>query len=144
MIVLHLPLAGRSKREALRVGVVLSMHRVEQEPSFQNWSTKADLVWIALLILLLFGVAHFSDLERGMTAACSSGAIVVLTRFFACLWTRTWFWVLVALFVALHVFVVIYLPWAQNDYPAIVLMPFGIVDFGIMYVCVRVMERILE
>jgi hypothetical protein len=120
------------------------MDRTEQRPSFRNWSTKADIVWIALLILLLFGVAHYSDLERGMTAACSGGAIVVLTRFVAYLWARTWFWVLVALFAALHVFVVIYLPWARNDYPAIVLMPFGIVDFGIMYVCVRLVERILD
>ena len=113
-------------------------------PTFRNWSTKADFAWIALMILMMFGIANFWDLERGMTAACSGAAIIILTRFCAYLWGRFWFWVLIGLFVVLHVFVVIYLPWARNELPAAALMPLGFVDFGIMYLCVRMMRRLMQ
>lgn len=110
-------------------------------PTFQNFSTKTDLISIGLLGVLMFVVAYYSDLERGMTAACSGAAIEILARYCAYLWSRTWFWVLIGVFVALHVLVVIYVPWARNEYSALALMPIGIADFGIMFVCVRLVER---
>lgn len=116
----------------------------DQTPKLPALSAKTDFIATVCLLPVLFGVAYVSDMERGMTAACSVIAIELVIRAFSYLRTKTWFWLVIGLFVVSHVLIVIYLPWAKNNYSAIVLLPIGLVDFGIMYFIVRITERVLR
>lgn len=115
----------------------------EQRPNFRNLGSKGDLISILALVPIIFLFGYFNQLERGMTAACSLYAVIVLVRVLWYLRLRIWFWILIGVFIAAHILIVVYAPWARNDYPAFVLLPFGIVDFGVMYASTRLAQQFL-
>lgn len=117
------------------------MRDEEQRPNFRNLGSKGDLISILALVPIIFLFGYFDQLERGMTAACSLYAIIVLVRVLWYLRSRIWFWILIGLFTAAHILIIVYAPWARNDYPAFVLLPFGIVDFGVMYAMTRLAQQ---
>ena len=68
--------------------------------------------------------------------------IVVWTRWD--LKTYAWFWATLAILVSLHVPLIQYVPWTNTSYPGVVLLPFGLLDFAIMYGCIKVAEKLMK
>lgn len=59
---------------------------------------------------------------------------------------RLWFWVMVAVLTALHVLLVLYIPW-PTVYTTIggpAFVPFGLLDFGIFLGCMKLTEKVME
>ena len=57
-----------------------------------------------------------------------------------------WFWVMVAVLTALHVLLVLYIPW-PNVYTTIggpAFVPFGLLDFGIFLGCMKLVEKLMS
>lgn len=112
----------------------------EKRRSFDSITSR----WGALVGLccspLFFVFAYFGDPGRGMAAMISSGLIVVLVKYFWDLRNRVWFWITIAFIVGLHVALVLLIPWPDNDYRGIQLLPFALLDFGIVYGIIRLVE----
>ncbi len=86
------------------------------------------------------------DPGRALAAWLFTGALVLSIRFF---WGRRghlWFWVMVAVLTVLHVLLIIYVPWpgVHTTIGGPALVPFGLLDVGIMCGCFKLVENLMS
>lgn len=98
---------------------------------------------------VFFLVAHFSGEARGLAANVSLGIGVVLVKYFWDLRKRVWFWVVIALIATLHILIVRFLPlpdrrWNYVHWNYVQMLPFGLLDFGIGYSVIRLVESLMR
>lgn len=55
---------------------------------------------------------------------------------------RAWFWAIMTVFLLLHVPLILRIHWTNVSMPAVSLMPFGVLDFRIMYGCIKLVEKV--
>ena len=79
-----------------------------------------------------------------MAAAISAYIIAIAVRYFWDLRKRIWFWVTVALITCLHVALVLLVAWPDKDYRGVQLLPIGVLDFGVIYGIIRLIENVFE
>jgi hypothetical protein len=104
----------------------------------RKWLTVAIVCTVPpFLVFALLG-----DPGRGRAAGISTGMILMVIRACRDLKIHTWFWVTAAAMVGFHVLLVLYLPWSDKSYPGYTLLPVGLLDFGIMYGCIRLVEKV--
>ena len=82
---------------------------------------------------------------RALAAWVFSGALVMSIKFF---WGRRrhlWFWLTVAVLTALHVMLVVYVPWPgiHTTIGGPALVPFGLLDVAIMCGCFKLVEKVM-
>jgi hypothetical protein len=87
-----------------------------------------------------------SDPGRALAAWVFTGALVMSIKFF---WGRRrhlWFWLTVAVMAGLHVLLIIYVPWPgiHTTIGGPALVPFGLLDVGIMCGCFKLIEKVTE
>ena len=92
-------------------------------------------------VLLLFR----GDTGRNLAAWVFAIALVASVRIF---WGRRrlpWFWVTGAILTALHVLLVLYVPWpgVHTTIGGPALFPFGLLDIGIMCGCFKLVEKVM-
>ena len=115
----------------------------EQRRSFASLTSRSGvLVGVCCSPLLLLFV-YFGDPGRGMAAFISAGVIVIGVRYFWDLKNRVWFWMSIALVVGLHVALVLVIPWPDKDWRGIQYLPIALLDFGIVYGIIRLVESAL-
>ena len=110
--------------------------------------------WTLLVMLCIAPVyilfAYFNDPERGLAAYISVAIITVAIRYFWDLRSRVWFWITITFIALLHVLFVllIRLPdrrWNQvQHWSYMQLLPFGILDLGIAYGIIKLVESVVE
>jgi hypothetical protein len=57
---------------------------------------------------------------------------------------RVWFWVTIVIMVLLHLPLVMLLPWTNNSYPGIVLLPGALLDLAIVYGSIKLAESVMN
>lgn len=92
-------------------------------------------------VLLLFR----GNTGRGLAAWVFTIALVASVRIF---WGRRklpWFWIMVAILTALHVLLVLYVPWpgVHTTIGGPALFPFGLLDIGIICGCFKLAEKVM-
>ncbi len=97
----------------------------------------------ALPVLFLFD--HFGrfDLARPSLTSVAIIAIVIALRW---QWRgQVWFWSTVAVFAALHLLLILLVPWSTRWIPAAVIIPIGMADMFVMlwvlFVVAKLMDR---
>ena len=104
--------------------------------------------WLLMVILCMvpafFLFALLGDPGRGRAGAISVG--VSMTAIRACwnLRKHIWFWATAAILIALHVFLILLIPWTDKSYPGYALLPVGVLDYGIMYGCFKPVEKVVK
>ena len=97
--------------------------------------------WLLVVILCsspLFGLfAYFGDPSRGRAAAIGMTVILFAARKGWTLRGYAWFWILLTIIVALHVLLIVLVPWTKKSYPGPILLPFAVIDYAIVWGCVR-------
>jgi hypothetical protein len=102
----------------------------------KKWAFAAGI----LSLPLYFFFDHRGDPGRAL-AATSAGAMIILTvRYRWDLRKRTWFWATVTFLVLLHVLLLLLFQWPDTNLPGIALLPYGMLDIGIMYGCIKLVE----
>ncbi len=95
---------------------------------------KMRLPWWALLCLLVFGMPlpwlfdRFGRLNLFLpvwNCAAVLGFMLALKR---SLWPRAWFWVAMAIIAALHVALIVYVPWGTRWVPALAIAGIDSID----------------
>jgi hypothetical protein len=104
--------------------------------------------WLLVVLLCMvpsfFSFALLGDPGRGRAAAICVGVGMTVTR--ACWNSRThaWFWIVLAVMITLHVFLVLSVPWNDKSYPGYALLPVAVLDYGFMYGCIKLVEKIVR
>ena len=83
---------------------------------------------------------------RALAAWFFATALVITVQIFWAKRRFLWFWITAAILVALHVLLVLYVPW-PNVYTTIggpAFVPFGLLDFGVYFVCFKLAEKMAE
>jgi hypothetical protein len=109
------------------------MNELNHDESPEVFSRKWLLMVILCMVPLFFVFALMGDPGRGRAAAISGGVIATAVRACWDLRKYAWFWTTAAVLIALHVFLVVHIPWTDKSYPGYTLLPFGALDYGIMY-----------
>jgi hypothetical protein len=103
-----------------------------------KWGILAML--LSLPVLIVF--AYFGDFGRGLTAGLCTAMIIGVVKAYWNLRKHVWFWVTVAILTTLQVpFVILFpIPMTRN-FTVWELLPVAILDFGIMYGCIKLVAR---
>jgi hypothetical protein len=114
----------------------------ESEQLTLSWKSLLAIFLGALLIGLLFNYLGKAALERP-----TGLSIVVVAFAVAMKWElrwRIWFWVTTAVFMALHVLLILLIAWPTGWIPAIVMFPIGLADLYAMLAILSIVGKLVE
>ena len=57
---------------------------------------------------------------------------------------RLWFWITLAIIIVLHVPAILLIPWGDQNLSYVALLPIGLLDLGIAYGIIRLVENAIE
>jgi hypothetical protein len=117
-----------------------SRHKQAVDSLTQGWAILAGICTSPLYILFVY----FGDSGRGRAAWVSVGMIALAVRLVWDLNKRVWFWVTIAIIVAIHVPVILFIPWGDQNLSYVALLPLGLLDLAITYGTIRLVENIVE
>lgn len=113
------------------------------ESQFRNYVNKKwALVAFLFALPLYWFFDHRGDPGRAMAGGGAVVMILLTVRYRWDLRKRTWFWATVTFLVLLHVLLLLLFPWPDTNLPGIALLPYGMLDIGIMYGCIRLVENV--
>ena len=102
------------------------------------------------LIALLSGLPFFflfaclGDPGRGRAVLIAVGVVVIAARARWDLKERIWFWVTLTILAALHVPLVLLVPWTRKSYPGTTLLPIALLDYAIVWGCIKLVEKVAK
>lgn len=105
--------------------------------------------WLLLVIVcgaipfLLFAFL-LNEPGRGRAAAIATAVIMYAVKGRWNLREYTWFWVVLTIIVALHVLLVLLVPWTSKSYPGLLLFPVAVADFAIVWGCFKLAEKVTK
>jgi RHS repeat-associated protein len=104
--------------------------------------------WLLMVILSMvppfFLFAVQGDPGRGRAAAISVGVIAMAVRACWDMRKNAWFWATAGILIALHVFLVVRVPWTDKSYPGYTLLPFAALDYGVIYGSFKLAEKMMK
>jgi succinate dehydrogenase hydrophobic anchor subunit len=120
------------------------MNELNEDQSSEAFSRKWLLIVLVCSIPLFFVFAVLGNPGRGRTAGISAAVGMIVIRACWNLRKHTWFWATAAVLLALHVFLVVRIPWDDKSYPGYTLLPFAALDYGIMYGSFKFAEKLMK
>ena len=96
----------------------------------------------AIPLILFFD--YFGKLPLARPALDSAAMVSIAIAMRWKLRRRAWFWITMTVAVALHVPLILFVPWTSNWVPAIVIIPIGIADLYAMLAILSVVGKLVE
>ena len=121
-----------------------NMKEANSSQSSDVFTRKWTLVAILCMVPAFALFAYFGDPGRGRAAAGSTIVIMYAARGCWDLRRHTWFWVTLSIFIALHVLLVLLVPWTSKSYPGPILFPIAVLDYAIVYGCIKLVEKVAK
>ncbi len=90
--------------------------------------------------LAYIAFSYYGDDGRAVAAAAMLYAVLTAVQFFWDLRRQHWFWTTMLIIGAIHIAVVVAIPWSNGPYPVpllVILFPAIVLDFSIIYLVVR-------
>jgi len=116
----------------------------DDKSPFDKLTKKAALVLVLCTLPFSFLFDYLVGPAKGRAAWGCVGMIA--TAAWLC-WDsrkRVWFWVTIMILVLLHIPLVLFVPWSNTNYPGVVLLPVGLLDFAIVYGCIKLVEKVMK
>lgn len=113
----------------------------EGKDVFDKLTRKSALIIAVCLLPLYFFIPD----PAKATVACVCGFAIITA-----IWIRwdlskqMWFWATAIVIVLVHIPLIFAIHWTNNDYPGIVLAPAALLDLGIVYLCIKLVEKIMK
>lgn len=107
-----------------------------------SWKSGLAIFFGSILVGLLF--FHFGRLALARPTIFSA---IVIATVFTVRWEQrhhVWFWVIMTIFLGLHVLLIVSVPWSTRWVPAIVLAPIGIADLCVMLAVLSAVGKFAE
>lgn len=103
-----------------------------------------------LLVVICCGAIAFilfafllNDPGRGRAAAIATAVIMYAVRADWDLRGYTWFWIVVSVLIAIHVLLVLLIPWTSKSYPGLLLFPVAVADYAFVWGCLKVSHNLM-
>jgi hypothetical protein len=107
-----------------------------------------DPKWVMLIALFsspaFFLLFYYGYPGKGKVASAFVGMILFAIRARWGLRKYMWFWLTVAIIFALHLPIVWYVPWPDERYPNIALLPLALLDYALVRGCIKVVEKLIN
>ena len=114
----------------------------EQESAEEgNSGGKIFLVLVAIPLLVFFLFDRTVGPEMGLTASLCSATILIAIGICWDLRDRWWFWAVIAIVVAIHAPLVLFVRWPHQWIPGLALAPIGFADCIIVVKFVRFVQK---
>ncbi len=120
------------------------MQQIAKEPTA---SKQVRLPWWGVLCVIVGGLVvmflfdHFGRLTLARPTLYSAGVIAVALMTQWKLRRHVWFWITMTLIVALHVPLILLVPWTTKWVPAFMIAPLAVADFCAMLAIVSVVGK---
>ncbi len=99
----------------------------------------------AMVAPVFFLVTFLYNADAGLAACIVLGVILFAIKLHWYLRKQTWFWVIIAFILALHVPLIFMIRWPQGNTPTLFYtMPIGIADFLLIQAAVGLAEKIFS
>jgi hypothetical protein len=105
------------------------------------WGVLCWMIGCALIVWLFDHLGRF-DLARPALYSIGMFGIAVAIKWK--LRRHLWFWITMTVIVALHVVLILFVPWTTKWVPAIVIIPIGIADLYAMLAILSVVGKFVE
>ena len=116
----------------------------DRKSPFDRLTRKSALVVLLCSAPFFFIFAFLGDPARGRSAAGCCGMIMLAVWMRWDIRKRVWFWATITILVLLHVPLILFIPWTNSNYPGVVLLPAGLLDFTIVYWCIKLAEKVMS
>ncbi len=120
------------------------VEKTDHTSPFDRLTKKAALVVSMLAVLFYFVFEYIGGSAKGRVAAICAAMIVTTVWMRWDLRKRVWFWVTIVILALLHLPLIMFLPWTDNSYPGIVLVPGALLDLAIVYGSIKLVERVMN
>ncbi len=107
-------------------------------------SWKCGLAVFGGTILVAVVFSHFGKLELARPTLVSMAIIGVAIAIKWKLRMRMWFWVAMVTIAALHIPLILCVPWTTGWIPALAITPFGIADIAVILAIIKLLEKQFE
>ena len=87
---------------------------------------------------------HFGRFDLALPSLCSIGMIGFAIAVKWKLRRRAWFWITVAIIVALHALLILSATWTTKWIPAVVILPIAVVDLVSIFAIISFVEKAIE
>ncbi len=102
-------------------------------------------LWIvAILLPLYFAFLYAGRPDTGKYVCIGVGMHLIAIWINWDLRRHLWFWVTIATLLAVHIPFLLIIPWPSRWIPAISVLPFGVVDCGLILGVIALMERLMK
>jgi hypothetical protein len=102
-------------------------------------------VILVLCEIVIFAIAlFFGQPELGLSACISIAILLIALRATWKLHEHVWYWVAVAVSAALQIPFNFYVPLSNNAYRGVTLVAFGLLDFFIVWGCIKATEKLMN
>jgi hypothetical protein len=105
------------------------------------WGVLCWMIACALIVWLLDHAGKF-DLSRPVLYSIAMLAVAIALKWK--LRRHAWFWGTIVFLAALHVLLILFVPWTTKWIPAVVVIPVGIADLYAMLWIVSVVAKFME
>jgi hypothetical protein len=116
----------------------------KSENPFDRLSIMTASIAMACSLPFFLVFAILGDLGRGVAASISVTVILLVIWMRLDLKRRVWFWTTIAIWVLLHIPLILLVPWSGKSYPRVVLLPEMLLDFFIVYGSIGLVERVMR
>lgn len=117
------------------------MRRGEDKSVFDKMTTRSAIV-IGLCSLPLYSLVEwFWGPAKGRQAAIFAAVIMVAAWLSWDLRKKIWFWIAILILILMHIPLVLLVPWTNNDYPGVVLMPVALLDFAFVLAVITLLRK---
>jgi hypothetical protein len=120
------------------------MNQMSEHQSPNYLTRKWALIAAVLSSPLYFLFDHLGDPGRARAAVCAGIVIIAAVRSRWDLRRSVLFWATIALLILAHVPLILLTPWTNDNLPSISLLPFGMLDFVVMYGCIKLVEKAMK
>jgi hypothetical protein len=117
------------------------VENIDHTSPFDRLTKSAALVVTLFAVLFYFVFEYVVGPAKGRVASICAAMIVTTVWMRWDLRKRVWFWVMIAILILLHLPLVMLLPWTNNNYPSIVLLPVALLDLAIIYGIIKLAEK---
>ncbi len=117
---------------------------LDKKGPFDRLTRKAALMVLLISLPFLFVLTALGYPAMGRAAAISVAAIV--TTAIICWDSRRhlWFWITLSILILLHVPLILFVPWSNNNYPGVALLPQALLDFAITCGCINLVAKLMK
>ena len=93
---------------------------------------------------LFFFFEEQGKAATGRAAWICAGLIFIATKMRWQFRNRAWFWITIGCLLALHIPLILYVPWTGKWVPAIAILPIGVLDLVVILGSIALVERLMK